>query len=86
MQNPDPAKFHMAIAHGMKAEARADAPDVEVPFCNLHQRWPCHVCGTAHFEGCDCPVCVPVDASVRGARKPRSPRCLRCGAGPEWIE
>jgi hypothetical protein len=59
MENPNPEKFYMSVAHGVKAEARADAPDVEVPFCLLHKRWPCFICGTSHFEGCQCPYCEP---------------------------
>jgi hypothetical protein len=54
----DPAKFSMEIARGVKAEARADAPDIAVPFCKEHRTWPCRYCGTSHFEGCTCPVCV----------------------------
>lgn len=59
MNNPDPSKFYMQIAHGVKAEARADAPDIEVPFCIAHDRWPCGDCGTKHYEGCECPYCMP---------------------------
>src|SRR6188768_3289822 len=61
--NPDPQKFDMQIAHGVKNaadvdEMGADAPDIAVPFCKAHGRWPCMDCGTKHFEGCECPYCM----------------------------
>jgi hypothetical protein len=57
-QNPNPLKFDMEIAPGVKAANDLEGPDVMVPFCKAHRSWPCRYCGTAHFEGCDCPVCV----------------------------
>jgi len=61
--NPDPQKFDMQIARGVKNaadvdEMGADAPDIAVPFCKAHGRWPCMDCGTKHFEGCECPYCM----------------------------
>lgn len=56
--NPDSERFYMEVARGVKAEPRADAPDVEVPMCRAHNRWPCIDCGSKHFEGCECPYCV----------------------------
>ena len=61
MKNPDPEKFTMEVAHGVKAEADPNAPDIAVPFCKAHRTWPCRHCGTSHFEGCTCPVCVAPD-------------------------
>lgn len=89
--NPDPSKFYMQVAHGVKNGLDVDrlgaaAPDIEVPFCIKHQRWPCHECGTCHFEGCECPFCNPERPKKAAAPKLPKPRCLRCGAGPEWIE
>lgn len=60
--NYDPEKFSMEVAKGVKAYASPDAPDVVVPFCKAHRSWPCRHCGTSHFEGCDCPVCVEPEA------------------------
>lgn len=62
-ENPNPEKFDMQIAVGVKDAAQvdemgADAPDVEVPMCKAHGRWPCIACGTKHFEGCECPYCM----------------------------
>jgi len=61
--NPNPEKFDMRIAQGVKDAADvddmgADAPDIEVPFCKAHGRWPCITCGTKHFEDCACSFCV----------------------------
>lgn len=58
MQNPDPARFKMTLFPGLKAYASAEAPDVEVPECIAHGRWPCIDCGTKHFDECECPYCV----------------------------
>src|SRR5262245_55325366 len=57
-ENPDPSKFKMTLFPGLKAYASPDAPDVEVPTCIAHGRWPCIECGTKHFETCECPCCV----------------------------
>lgn len=42
--------------------AAAPAPPVDKPkydYCEKHRKWPCAECGTSHYEGCDCPICVP---------------------------
>jgi|SRR5215510_9430948 len=57
-ENPDPSKFKMVLFPGLKAYASPDAPDVEVPECNAHGRWPCIECGTKHYPECECPCCV----------------------------
>jgi hypothetical protein len=69
--NPDPEKFEMKIAKGVKDSAQvdemgADAPDIEVPFCKAHNVWPCSACGTTHFDGCECSFCTagPLDPYV----------------------
>lgn len=90
MTNPDPSKFYMQVAKGVKngldvERLGAAAPDIEVPMCIAHGHWPCIECGTKHFELCECPFCEPSPPSTAATKLP-SPRCLRCGAGPEWIE
>jgi hypothetical protein len=30
----------------------------DTTYCIAHQKWPCKECGTSHYPGCQCPVCV----------------------------
>lgn len=66
----DPKKFSMERAHGVKPNGDPNAPDAIVPFCREHRTWPCRYCGTSHFPGCDCPVCVePKPDPLRAERE-----------------
>lgn len=43
--------------------ADSDNPPGRIPMCDEHQCWPCKICGTNHFEGCECSFCDPAGAA-----------------------
>jgi hypothetical protein len=39
-------------------EARNKANWAAVTPCKKHKQWPCRICGTVHFDGCECSLCT----------------------------
>jgi rubrerythrin len=41
-------------------ELKKNSPmQMSIPYCATHKVWPCAECGTSHFPGCDCGICIP---------------------------